>query len=172
MRIDRDREIALELLEKYYKGPVKYAKAVLNKWPYSDALVAYEGGPIGVEIFYKIPSVDTCVHYYIAVAPDYRKRGVATLLVKNVESTCATSTYLATTRESNIAAMRLFRNLGYTPHRWYDIRRGQRETLLKITCGYDDDLVFIKGLRHIERDREVEKLWRDTCLNPYLGHES
>ncbi|MCX8136294.1 GNAT family N-acetyltransferase [Pyrobaculum aerophilum] len=169
-----DRWKALEIIGLYYKGPVKYAKAVLEKWPKSNGIVALIGGAAaGAEIFYKVDLLTpACVHYYIAVVPEHRNRGVATQIVQRVEKLCTAPVYMATTTEDNAAALRLFTKLGYTPHRWEDIPRRARDFLLKATCGYDDDVLFIKGAdpREVaQRTNDVEKFWLETCLKPYLS---
>jgi Acetyltransferases len=170
----RDRARALEIIDKYYKGPTKYASAVLERWPSSDALVAYvDGETAGAEIFYSVNlAVTVCVHYYVAVVPKYRRRGVASFLVKTVERSCTAEIYVATTTEDNTAALNLFRKLGYVEYTWSDLPRGAREVWLKATCGYDDDVILVKGgdpLAVATYTQDVERLWRETCLKPYLN---
>jgi L-amino acid N-acyltransferase YncA len=169
-----DSAKALEIISTYYKGPVKYARAVLERWPRSGAVVAYMGGEVvGAEIFYAVDlAAAACVHYYVAVVPEYRRRGVASFLVKKVEELCGAGVYMATTTENNVAAIRLFRRLGYAEYRWGELPRGAREVLLKATCGYDDDVLLIKGgdpLAIAARAQDVERLWRETCLKPFLN---
>ena len=174
MEVVSDSAKALEIISTYYKGPVKYARAVLERWPRSGAVVAYMGGEVvGAEIFYAVDlAAAACVHYYVAVVPEYRRRGVASFLVKKVEELCGAGVYMATTTENNVAAIRLFRRLGYAEYRWGELPRGAREVLLKATCGYDDDVLLIKGgdpLAIAARAQDVERLWRETCLKPFLN---
>jgi L-amino acid N-acyltransferase YncA len=174
VEVVRDGAKALEIISIYYKGPVKYARAVLERWPGSGAIVAYMGGAaVGAEIFYVVElAAAACVHYYVAVVPEYRGRGVASFLVKKVEELCEAGVYMATTTENNAAALRLFRGLGYAEYRWSELPRGAREVLLKATCGYDDDVLLIKGgdpLAVAARAQDVERLWRETCLKPFLN---
>ncbi len=174
MEIISDSAKALEIVSRYYKGPVKYARAVLETWPRSGAVVAYMGGAaVGAEIFYTVElAAAACVHYYVAVVPEYRRRGVASFLIKKVEELCGAGVYMATTTENNAAAIRLFRRLGYVGYRWGELPRGAREVLLKTTCGYDDDVLLIKGgdpLAVAARAQDVERLWRETCLKPFLN---
>jgi L-amino acid N-acyltransferase YncA len=114
VEIVSDSAKALEIVSRYYKGPVKYARAVLERWPGSGAVVAYMGGEVvGAEIFYAVElAAAACVHYYVAVVPEYRRRGVASFLVKKVEELCGAGVYMATTTGDNAAALRLFRRLG------------------------------------------------------------
>ncbi len=174
MEITRDGAEALEIISRYYKGPVKYARAVLERWPRSGAVVAYIGGKaVGAEIFYAVElAVLACVHYYVAVVPEYRRRGVASSLVRKVEELCGAGVYMATTTEDNVAALRLFRRLGYVEYRWGELPRRSREVLLKATCGYDDDVLLIKGgdpVAVVAHTQDVERLWRETCLKPFLS---
>ena len=173
MEVARDSAKALEIISRCYRGPVKYARAVLERWPRSDAVVAYVGGEaVGAEIFYAVDLAATvCVHYYVAVVPRYRRRSVASFLVKTVERLCQAGIYIATTTEDNIAALRLFKKLGYAEYRWGDLPRRLREVLLKTTCGYDDDVLLIKGgdpTAVAVHTQDVERLWRETCLKPFL----
>ncbi|MCU7787299.1 GNAT family N-acetyltransferase [Pyrobaculum sp. 3827-6] len=174
LRYAEDRDAALEIIAASYRGPLKYAKAVLERWPRAHAIVAIaEGQPAAAEIYYLVElAKPTCVHYYIAVAPHHRRRGIATQLVKTVEQLCGAPVYMATTTLDNQAATALFTKLGYTPYQWREIPRHARETLLKATCGYDDDILLIKGAHPTEAARhtpEVETLWRETCYKPYIG---
>lgn len=169
-----DRQKALELIGLYYEGPVKYAKAVLERWPRSSGIVAYiDSEAAGAEIFYSVDlALPVCVHYYIAVVPEHRRKGVATQLVKKVEETCNAAVHMATTTEDNHAAIMLFMKLGYKPYRWASINKRARNILLKATCGYDDDLLLIKGGdpdKVVKESGDVEKLWLETCLKPYIG---
>ncbi|MFZ8841878.1 MAG: GNAT family N-acetyltransferase, partial [Pyrobaculum sp.] len=65
MEIISDSAKALEMVSRYYKGPVKYARAVLERWPGSGAVVAYMGGAaVGAEVFYVVElAAAACVHY-------------------------------------------------------------------------------------------------------------
>lgn len=173
MQFTKDVEKALELIERYYRGPAKYAEAVVRRWPASGAVVAYIDGDLaGAEIYYKIQLASAvCVHYYVAVAPKYRNRGVATSMVRHVEDICKTPTYMATTTYDNTPTIRLFTRLGYRQYQWGALPRKTREVLLKSTCGYDDDILLIKGSEPQEvalYTEEVKTFWRETCLKPYL----
>jgi len=172
VEIISDSAKALEVVSRYYKGPVKYARAVLERWPGSGAVVAYMGGEaVGAEIFYAVElAAAACVHYYVAVVPEYRRRGVASFLVKKVEELCGAGVYMATTTGDNAAAIRLFRKLGYVGYRWGELPRGARKVLLKATCGYDD-VLLVKGgpVAVATHTQDVERLWRETCLKPFLN---
>ncbi|MEM1662936.1 MAG: GNAT family N-acetyltransferase [Pyrobaculum sp.] len=175
MEFVRDVEKALEIIAAYYQGSTKYAEAVVKKWPSSDAVVVYINGDVAAaELFYTLRlATSVCVHYYIAVAPSFRGRGVATRLVTYIENICNSSVYIATTRVDNLPAVKLFTKLGYSKYQWKSIPRKIREILLKSTCGYDDDFIFIKRATPQEialYTEEVEAFWRETCLKPYLGN--
>lgn len=174
MEFVADREAALRLVELYYGGPPKYAKAVLERWPSAGAVVVYIGSEAaGAEVFYAVRLAEAaCVHYYVVVAPKFRRRGVATSLVRYVEGRCGTPINLATSTAENAAAAKLFRKLGYSAYFWGELPTAIREVLLKATCGYDDDVLYVKGGRPADvalPTAEVEALWRETCLKPYLG---
>ncbi|MBP1449277.1 MAG: hypothetical protein JZD41_04600 [Thermoproteus sp.] len=61
------------------------------------------------------------------------------------ERHCAAPAYAATTEEDNAAALALFRSMGYSAYRWEALDGRTRRVLLKATCGYDDDVILIKG---------------------------
>ncbi|ABP51358.1 MULTISPECIES: GNAT family N-acetyltransferase [Pyrobaculum] len=169
-----DKQKALEIIGLYYKGPVKYAKAILERWPRSGGIVAYMNGETaGAEIVYSVDlALTVCVHYYIAVVPEHRRKGVATQLIKKVEEICKAGVYMATTTDDNHATIMLFMKLGYKLYRWTSISKRARNILLKATCGYDDDVLLIKGgdpEEVVKESGDVEKLWRETCLKPYIG---
>jgi L-amino acid N-acyltransferase YncA len=173
LSVSRDQKAALELIGAYY-GSVKYARAVLERWPRSWALVlSVDGRAVAAEVFYAVRlAVTACVHYYAVVAPEHRGHGLGRLLVTLAERECGAGIYLATTREDNTPAMRLFEGLGYRPYRWEGLPRAARDALLRATCGYDDDILYVKGgdPRVIAAvTGEVARLWRETCLKPYLG---
>ncbi|MFN3803551.1 MAG: GNAT family N-acetyltransferase [Pyrobaculum sp.] len=174
MEVEVNKTKALEILETYYHGPVKYAKAVLERWPLSNGLVVYKTGrPAGAEIFYRVDLAQpTCVHYYLIVAPQFQRQGVATYLANKVGEICGAEVFLATTTVENMAAVGLFKKLGYMVYRWPELPRKVRDVLLKATCGYDDDILFIKGAEPTQVAKptaEVQKLWRETCLLPYFS---
>jgi ribosomal protein S18 acetylase RimI-like enzyme len=55
----------------------------------------------------------------IGVHPDYQRRGIATLLLTEVEARLTTPTIKLTVRQSNAGAIALYRKFGYTPvGRW------------------------------------------------------
>lgn len=53
-------------------------------------------------------------HYSIAILPEYRKRGIAKKLLQNVERRCiGNAGFKLEVRESNTAAIKLYKKLGY-----------------------------------------------------------
>jgi len=92
--------------------------------------------------------------------------------VRKVEELCGAGGYMAPTAGDNVAALRLFRRLGYVEYRWGELPRRSREVLLKATFGYDDDVLLVKGgdpVAVVAHTQDVERLWRETCLKPFLS---
>lgn len=168
MREDGDE--ALRIIAENYHG-ARYAAAALEAGV-ARPLVAYlDGRPVGAEIYYRVRlPQQACVHYYVAVRRAYRRMGVATALVLEAERRCGAQLYLATALEDNQAALGLFSSLGYTAVRWGDLPRSVRGPLLKATCGYDDDVLLVKGrLSYVQETEEVRRFWREACLKPFLS---
>ncbi len=144
------------------------------------AAVVYDPEPVGAEVFYTLPGV--CVHYYVCVVEGRRGRGYGRVLVASVEEYCGSqgsTRYVATTTIDNRASCRLFESLGYTGYTWREIaaRVGEDgvDMLLKLTCGYEDDVVYIKpaGLEELielleKQGRRLNRLWRRMCYEPWL----
>lgn len=127
------------------------------------------------------------VVYYIAVEREYRGRGLGKVLLASLEEILAENgadLFLATTSSSNTASRRLFKSLGYEEFFWRDLYRsvGEEETeiLRMITCGYEDDVLFVKEERRSSKDlfevlrereyvkRDAEKIWRVICYIPWV----
>jgi ribosomal protein S18 acetylase RimI-like enzyme len=71
----------------------------------------------------------------LTVHPDYRRRGVATALIRHVESICPTEKLFTSTNESNVIAQRVYESLGFT-------RSGHIENLDE----GDPEIVYFKRL--------------------------
>ncbi|MEZ0249174.1 MAG: GNAT family N-acetyltransferase [Thermoproteus sp.] len=140
-------DLALEILASGYGRALKYAKAVVVDG-IGDVVVAFLAGKsVAAEVYYRIKlAAPLCVHYYVAVLEGYRGRGIGKALVGAVERLCNAEAYAATTTEDNRAARALFSSLGYRGYLWDELDPRVRDVLLKATCGYDDDMVYIKGL--------------------------
>jgi GNAT superfamily N-acetyltransferase len=163
---------ALRIIEAEY-GPAKYARAVVEDG-IGDVAVAYVGGePAAALVFYEIKlAAPLCVHYYVAVSSKFRRRGLAKLLITSAEARCRAPAYAATTEEDNTAALALFAGLGYRAYRWRELDRRTRVVLLKATCGYDDDVILIKGIspRELAADEgDAEEFNRRECYLVWLG---
>lgn len=151
---------------------MEYARAVVEDG-LGDVAVAFIGdAPAGAEVFYSVKlAAKLCVHYYVGVLEQYRKRGLGKALVSAVEGFCRAEAYAATTTEDNNAARALFSSLGYKEYKWEELDRRTRDLLLKATCGYDDDIVFVKGLPPRELARapgDAERFGRKECYLVWL----
>ena len=63
---------------------------------------------------------EQCFISLLAVHREHRRQGVATILVRYVESVCPTQKLFTSTNQSNIPAQRLFESLGFVRSGWID----------------------------------------------------
>ena len=128
------------------------------------------------------------VIYYIAIDEVFRGRGYGLRLLTQAEAFLArehgANVYLASTSIDNEASINLFRSAGYTQYTWEEIYReyGEKtaDTLLRIMCSYEDEVVFIKTrgeshrvvlenmARAINR-KAVREWWYRTCYKPWAS---
>lgn len=132
------------------------------------------------------------VIYYIAVDKRFRNRGFGKILVSSSENyleELGADIIAASMREDNIASIRVFEDLGYALYRWSDLddlcKNNFSETLLRATCGYEDDYIAIKEIvsrttssnthslcRKLKScidslQEEIESHWRRHCYSPW-----
>lgn len=184
---DELMEEAGEILREFFGSAYRYAKAVVDYGIGSVALAVINELSVGAAIYYPITvgSIKLCVIYYIAVTEECRGLGIGKVLMSTVEEACADSDmYIATTWFGNEPADNLYKSLGYVGYSWDELRRviGKRavDKLLKATCGYDDDIAYVKPiisnenalelLKHVidEGGDDIDRLWRETCLYVWL----
>ena len=72
----------------------------------------------------------------LAVHPNHRRHGLATALVRHLESVCPTEKLFTSTNQSNIVAQRLFESLAFVRSGWID----------NLDEG-DPEIVYFKRLR-------------------------
>lgn len=56
----------------------------------------------------------------VIVSPDFRRQGVATELIRHIESVCQTEKLFTSTNESNVQMQRLCNSLGFIKSGWID----------------------------------------------------
>lgn len=76
----------------------------------------------------------------LSVNPEYRRRGIATALIKRMESMCKTPKFFTSTNESNIPAQKTYEANGFT-------RSGYIENLDE----GDPEIIYFKRIRGIGR---------------------
>lgn len=173
---------ATRLLKGFYGSSTRYAESVVLNGYGRVALALEDNEDVGTSVFYtvNVGEVRICVIYYILVSEAHRGRGVGSALLATIEEECAADLNIATTWLGNYVAERLYSSMGYFRFTWDELRRlyGRRimDLLLKATCGYDDDLAFIKPIldEFIDKLRRgdasaVVRLWRRACLGTWLS---
>jgi len=156
-----------------------YAEACLELG-FCRALAAILGSSIvGGVVYYTIPlrssKPSVGVIYYIAVEVEYRGRGIGSALVLSAEESTNASIYMATTRRSNTASLRLFESLGYRAAELDEISGEAGSLIDKALCSYEDDVLLYKGVEGVEELASVLKMFRgdvetfhrEACYNPW-----
>jgi GNAT superfamily N-acetyltransferase len=142
------------------------------------ALIAYDKGvAIGVTVFFEAPvkPLPITVIYYVAVDTKFRRRGVGKALVASVESLFEDSrVFLATTGENNTPSRKLFLALGYKEAYLENLNEKVAETIRKLACCYEDEIVLYKGVSNIniiaqfhENIAIVKRIWKRICLGAW-----
>ncbi len=96
-------------------GPIAHKETfVAESWGRRTVIVAaadsiIAGFAIWDRAFFGRPFV-----WLLGVAPAYRRRGIATLLLTSIEADCAPATLFTSTNESNLAMQTLLVGLGFT----------------------------------------------------------
>jgi len=146
--------------------------------------------PVGVGIYYIVNTrpEKVGVIYYVAVDRRYRGLGIGKALIASIEEVLEgvdVGIYLATTREENNVIRNILTSFGYLEVPLDTGVLGEvLEVVERITCGYDDDLLFIKisqgnvevpsittKLRFLTKQDNVEvinRLWRKICYEVWL----
>lgn len=174
------------VLKGFFGSAYAYAKSVVDYGVGSVALATINGVSVGAAIYYQVPvgSVRACIIYYIAVAEECRGLGIGSVLMHSIEEACRTpDIYIVTTWLGNERANGLYRSMGYIGYSWDELRMrlGRRvvNKLLKATCGYDDDIVYVKVARSgedalsvlrrvVNGQDNIDDLWRRTCVQVWL----
>lgn len=173
--------IVVDILEKTMSWFHSYYAAACIDMGICRALIAYERDPVGVGVFYRVPGTEIGVIYYVAVLPRYRGRGIGRTIVASIEQLLSfegTEVFIATTRVDNVASRDMLSNLGYIEVFIDNLSDDLREIVTMMTCGYEDDLLYVKlekiSLEEffdiISREstvKVIENLWRNICYSPW-----
>ncbi|MCS7099458.1 MAG: GNAT family N-acetyltransferase [Sulfolobales archaeon] len=182
-----DRDLVRRVVELVKKGmgvwQAHYAAACLNQ-RVCRGLAAILEKLVGALLFYSTrlePGHSLGVIYYVVVEEEYRGMGIGKVLVSSAEYVLESEgvdLVVATARSENSRSKRLFSSLGYVEVPLHTIEEEYGELLTKLTCSYEDDVVFYKNLRakfeefvsvlDLESNTEkIEKLWYALCYKPW-----
>ncbi|MEM1646668.1 MAG: GNAT family N-acetyltransferase [Ignisphaera sp.] len=146
------------------------------------AVIAYDNGVSGVGVFYAIPRLSIGVIYYVAVLPRSRGRGIGKAIVASIEELLSydnVEVFVATTRSNNLASRSMLRDLGYIEVVLGELDNEIEELITMMTCGYEDDVLYIKlssvnlreffsALLRPNSINIIEDTWRKICYNPWI----
>ncbi|MCX8185123.1 MAG: GNAT family N-acetyltransferase [Sulfolobales archaeon] len=174
----------VELVEKTMgMWQAHYASTCFNQKICRSLAIASEK-LLGVVLFYTAQlELDRSlgVIYYVVVREEYRGRGFGKVLVSSAEyllEDAGVDLVVATARSENTPSRNLFNSLGYSEISLHAIEEIYGELLTKLTCGYEDDLVFFKNMRasltevlsvlSLESNlKKIEELWYTLCYRPW-----
>lgn len=95
-------------------------------------------GILGTSLFYNQEFIELLI-----VHPEYRRRGIATALIKRMEEICPTKKLFTSTNESNIIAQKTYEANGFT-------RSGYIENLDE----GDPEIIYFKRLAYADRGKK------------------
>ena len=137
----------------------------------------------GASVLYYIPSTEPLVGvlYYIVIREDYEGLGLGKVLLASSEEILEArgcQVFVASTTSDNIRSRRLFRSMGYAEVEIDDLlsfgRYRDVELVIKALCGFEDDVLLIKGasaaelIAIVKRSAQaVRSLWRSLCYEPW-----
>lgn len=101
------------------------------------------------------------------------------MLVASVEELYGdNNVYLASTTLNNASAIRMFNSMGYEAiqiEQLYETYGDKADNVIKLTCGYDDDVILLKNadterlVRFLDSiKRDVNRVWETNCYKPWL----
>lgn len=95
---------------------VYLSQAIAN----GNCIVAMVKNSIAGFIIYDTTFYSNTFIWMVVVSPDFRRKGVATALIRHVESICPTEKLFTSTNESNDAMMCLCESLGFVKSGWIE----------------------------------------------------
>ena len=126
---------SLSEYDKYFAlKNVKSSKILIQK---------YNGKEIGFAELKKYKDVG--IIFYIGIIPEYRGKGLGKEMIKKAEEIFREKNVkivIASTKSSNIPAIRMFKSLNYTIFNKKQVRR----KIIELLDAYEDDLVVCKEL--------------------------
>lgn len=177
-------KIVSEILEKTMSWFHSYYAASCIEINVCRAVVAYDRDLVGVGVFYKIPKIEVGVIYYVGVLPGFRGRGIGKAIVSSIEEILSdegVELFIATTRRDNVASRSMLKDLGYIEVFINELSEEIEEVITMMTCGYDDDILYIKlELKNLDVNdflkiimkqdsvNIIERLWRTVCYSPWV----
>lgn len=166
-----------------------YASSCLEAGVCRAVVVKVGKEDVGSGLYYKIEikPQPLGVIYYVVVKNVFRGLGYGKVIVSSIEELLNWDDvryFIATTKRINNPSINMFKSLGYLV-----VELGMLGDLLEIiryaTCGYDDDVLLIKGesvkgvedikllIRQLIRSQQniniVKNLWRRICYEPWIN---
>lgn len=166
-----------------------YARSCLEAGICKAVIVKVGEESVGSGLYYKvaIEPQPLGVIYYVVVKDVFRGLGYGKVIVSSIEellSQDGVRYFIATTRKTNNLSINMFRSLGYLAVELSTLG-DLLEVIRYITCGYDDDVLLIKGelvenvedvklvIRQLIKSRRnmsiVKNLWERICHEPWVN---
>jgi len=163
-----------------------YARFCLESGVCNAVVVKERGEVVGSGLYFKvlIEPEPLGVVYYVVVRDVFRGFGYGKVLVSSIEELLSwegVKYFIATARKTNKPSISMLRSLGYVVMEFTELN-DLIEVIRYVTCGYDDDVLMIKGelvkdiesiisyLMRLRRNIDVVRdVWRRMCYNPWVN---
>lgn len=185
--VDEIDDVIRDSMEHYH---ISYVNSCIDLGFCRGLVATLDNEVVGVGVYYVVNSSPNKVGviYYVAVKAKYRGLGLGKVLVSSIEELMLSEHVkisLATTRADNNVIKSVLSKLGYTEI-FINSLNSLSNIIKKLTCGYDDDLLFIKFLDEVLREATpsilmfletrsnsdlINNLWRFMCYEVWLKNK-
>ena len=180
IRFTEDWEKAIILIESEMgEWHAYYARAAIKEKVANALTVKVDDKVLGAIIYYQVKGTkgNVVVIYYIATSKEARRKGIASLLLSELEKRIKPNAMLATISHGNTPSITFFAKHGFEVISYEEVKRkyGPRflRKISRLACGYEDEYAAVKPVKygwHIidsVDDSLVEGIFREICYKPW-----
>ncbi len=156
-----------------------YAEASVKSGIARGLQVKTDKKTIGGIIYYKVGGSfgSILIIYYIATTRESRRRGVASLLLREIEKREKPTVLLATISPGNKPSISFFKGNGFEVLSYDEIKKKYGKEILyritRLTCGYEDEYAAIKPpktswkLIELINWSSINEIFEEICYKPW-----